>query len=219
MQLVLRRPFHRADAREPLASWPATIFVMLVSGFVTGELCSEWSTAQAIFLWLPERFIDHFSLSAVGGWIEGVWMILVYPMVLWFVLGVLSSLGSRDASMIIKSWRLLALPLAVIISAGHMAKGLAKFVSWVGFLPSAVKDPPGIMTALEISSKAVPHPAPLLSISVVSLMGMALVAASMYFSLRESRLANPETYHQRLAPKLALAILFACIVFGWGYIK
>ncbi len=215
MQLVLRRPFHPADAREPLASWPATIFIMMVSGFVTAELCSEWKTAQSIFLWLPEHFIDHFSLSAVGGWIEGIWAILVYPLALWLVLGVAASLNGDDASIIIKSWRLLALPLAVVISAGHIAKGLAKFVSWIGFLPYALKDPLGIRTAIGMHSKAVPQPAPLVPLSVVSLVGMSLVVTGIYFSIREARFANPETFYQRLAPKFVLAVLFACIIFGW----
>jgi hypothetical protein len=219
MQLIIRRPFHPADVREPLASWPVTIFVMMVSGFVTGELCSEWKTAQSVFLWLPERFIDHFSLSPVGGWIDGVWAILVYPLVLWFVLGVIASLNSDDASIMIKSWRLLALPIAVVISTGHMAKGLAKFVSWVGFLPYALKDPPGIITALKITSKAVSQPASLLSMPVVSIMGMLLVITGIYFSAREARLANPETYRGRLVPKFVLGILFVFIIFGWGYIK
>jgi polyferredoxin len=218
MQLVLRRPFHPANAREPLASWPVTIFVMIVSGFVTGELCSEWKTAQSIFLWFPERITEHLSLSSVGGWIEGVWMICVYPLLLWFILGVLTSLNSDDASIMVKSWRLLALPLAVVVSAGHMAKGLAKFTSWIGFFPHALKDPMGIMTASGISSKAIPQPAPLLSLPVVSLVGMVLVVTGIYFSIREARLANPETYHLRLAPKLVLAVLFAFIIFGWGYI-
>lgn len=218
MQLVLRRSFHPANAREPLASWPVTIFVMIVSGFVTGELCSEWKTAQSIFLWFPERFTEHVSISSVGGWIEGVWMICVYPLLLWFILGVLTSLNSDDASIMVKSWRLLALPLAVVVSAGHMAKGLAKFTSWIGFFPHALKDPMGIMTASGISSKAIPQPAPLLSLPVVSLVGMVLVVTGIYFSIREARLANPETYHLRLAPKLVLAVLFAFIIFGWGYI-
>lgn len=41
MQLVLRRPFHPSDVCEPAASWPVTIFVMMVSGFITEKLCSE----------------------------------------------------------------------------------------------------------------------------------------------------------------------------------
>jgi polyferredoxin len=135
MQLLLRRPFSSFDVRESIASWPVTIFVMMVSGFVTGELCSEWRTAQSIFLWIPERFVEHFSLSTARGWIEGVWAILIYPLVLWFVVGVLTSLNSDDASIMVKSWCLLALPLAVVVSAGHMAKGLAKFTSWIGFFP------------------------------------------------------------------------------------
>ena len=50
MQLLLRRPFHTADAREELASWPVVLFVMLVSGFVSYEVCSEWAAARAAFL-------------------------------------------------------------------------------------------------------------------------------------------------------------------------
>ena len=217
MQLILRRPFHPADTREPLASWPATIFIMMVSGFVTAELCREWKTAQSLFLWLPERFIGHFGLSTVVGWIEGVWAILFFPLALWIVLGVIASLNSDNASIMIKSWRLLALPIAVIISTGHIAKGLAKSTSWIGFLPYALKDPLGIRTVLEIRSKAIPQPAPLLSLSVVSLMGIVLVVTGIYFSIREARLANPETYHQRLAPIFVLAVLFAFIIFGWGF--
>ena len=145
-------------------------------------------------------------------------MICVYPLLLWFILGVLTSLNSDDASIMVKSWRLLALPLAVVVSAGHMAKGLAKFTSWIGFFPHALKDPMGIMTASGISSKAIPQPAPLLFLPVVSLVGMVLVVTGIYFSIREARLANPETYHLRLAPKLVLAVLFAFIIFGWGFI-
>lgn len=135
------------------------------------------------------------------------------------MLGILTAFNSDNAFVVIRSWRFLALPLAVIVSSGHMAKGLAKFVSWVGFLPYALKDPLGIMTASGISSKTIPQPAPLLSLPVVSLVGMVLVVTGIYFSIHEARLANPETYHLRLAPKLVLAVLFAFIIFGWGYIK
>ena len=218
MQLVLRRPFSSVDARESVASWPVTIFVMMVSGFVTGELCSEWALARSVFLWLPEHFTEHFNLSSVGGWIEGVWMIGMYPLLLWFVLGILAAFNSGDAFVVIRSWRYLALPLAVIVSVGHMAKGLAKFVSWVGFLPYACNDPLGIKTVLAMSSKTIRQPASLISMTIISLFGMLLVIAGMYFAVRESKLANPETYYLRLSPKLILGVFFASIVFGWGYI-
>ena len=55
MQLLLRRPYHAADAREERASWPVVLFVMLVSGFVSYEVCTEWATARAAFLWVPEH--------------------------------------------------------------------------------------------------------------------------------------------------------------------
>lgn len=43
--------------------------------------------------------------------------------------------------------------------------------------------------------------------------------AGMYFSIREAKLANPETYCLRLTPKLILGVFFAFIVFGWGYMR
>lgn len=54
MGLFLRRPFPIADTREMLASWPVTLFLIVVSGYVGYELCSEWKAAQAAFLWVPE---------------------------------------------------------------------------------------------------------------------------------------------------------------------
>lgn len=219
MQLVLRRPFSAFDARESVAPWPVTIFVMMVSGFVTGELCSEWPLARSVFLWLPEHFTEHFNLSSGGGWIEGVWAIGIYPLLLWFVLGILAAFNSDNAFVVIRSWRLLALPLAVIVSTGHMAKGLAKFVSWVGFLPYACKDPLGIKTALAMSSKTIRQPASLISMAIISIVGMILVITGMYFSVREAKLANPETYYLRLAPKLILGVFFVFIIFGWGYMR
>ncbi|MDR4508380.1 MAG: 4Fe-4S binding protein [Candidatus Brocadiaceae bacterium] len=214
MQLVLRCPFHPSDMPEAFASWPVTFFILMVSGFVTGELCSEWKAAQQIFLWLPEHFAASARLSSIGGWIEGVWMICIYPALLWLLLDIIFSHKSRDTS-VIGNWRFLALPLVVIVSAGHMAKGLAKFVSWAGFLPGAIKDPSGVNTILGISSKVIPVPVPLLTLTAVSSVGMTLVIAGMYFAYREARLANPEKYHKTRVPVLLLGILFIIIISGW----
>lgn len=218
MQLILRRPFQPANTREPLASWPVTIFIMMVSGFVTGELCSEWSTAQALFLWVPNYFIEFFNIFSIKGWIKGIWMIGIYPLALWFILGILTLLNRKRVS-IIHSWRLLALPLAVIISTGHMAKGLAKFTSWIGFLLHALKDPSGIKTVSGITSKIISQPVPILSMPFVSVIGILLIVAGICFSIREAYLANPETYHQRLVSKCMLASLFILIVIGWGFLQ
>jgi hypothetical protein len=86
--------------------------------------------------------------------------------------------------------RRLALPLAVVIAAGHMAKGLAKFVSWAGFLPVAWKQPDGVSTSLAMAVKTMKQPASLLSLQAVSLIGMALILAALWFSLRELRLTK-----------------------------
>jgi len=210
MQLVLSRPFHPSNVRETFASCPVTLFILMVSGFVTGELCTEWKTAQHIFLWIPERFAASTDLSSIGGWIEGIWMIFVYPALLWLLFGAING----DIS-IIRNWRFLALPLVVIVSAGHMAKGLAKLVSWAGFLPGAVRDTSGVDTIIGISSKDIPIPSSVMPLSIVSFISIALVIAGMYIPYREERLTNPVNYYRTRVPVLLLGIFFIVIIAGW----
>jgi hypothetical protein len=218
MGLFLRRPFHPADAREALASWPVTLFVMLVSGFVLSELLSEWSAAQAVFLWVPESVAASTGLTAHAGWIEGVWTLFVVPSIAWLVLGSLVFVR-HGATTIKEAWRRLALPLAVLIAAGHMCKGLAKVVSWVGFVPLAANDPVGIDTAHAIAAHAIPQPAAIMPMVAVSVLAIFLVFIGTYFALREVPLAQRATHRRMTAPVWATALCFGFIVFGWGFLQ
>jgi hypothetical protein len=118
------------------------------------------------------------------------------------------------------TWRRLALPVAVVVSAGHMTKGLAKFTSWVLFLPQALRDPAGTATVVSITSKALPEPNALLSLPLVALVGVVLVVAGFGLAVREARLAHPTGIVQRrlLLPKLALAGCFLAILAGWALV-
>ncbi len=209
MGLYLRLPFHAEDTRTPLASWPITLFVMLVSGFVTYELCSEWKAVQHAYLWAPHAISQ-------SGWVKGTWMLFVVPLLVWSILGGMVLLA-RGATSMGEAWRRLAMPLAVIISAGHMAKGLAKFSSWGGYLPGVLRDPKGIETARAITSGAASKPAALLPITVVSIVGLCLLLTTGYFALRESRLADPTNHKSRVAPLLLVWLAAITLVFGWGF--
>jgi polyferredoxin len=216
MSLRLRTPFHRADRREPLASLPVLGFVMLASGFVTWELFTEWSAAEAVFLQPPNVLAGAVGLASLATWLEAAWILLVVPAALWGLFaGVAWLLGARDG--ILTTWRRLALPIVVIIAAGHMAKGLAKLVSWAQFLPGALADPAGASTAAGIAAKELATPAPLMSISFVSTISLVLLAVAFLLGAREAHLANgpagirPAT----LVPMAVLAGGFLLIVAGW----
>jgi vacuolar-type H+-ATPase subunit B/Vma2 len=105
------------------------------------------------------------------------------------------------------------------MAAGQMAKGLAKFVSWAGFVPLAAKDPVGVETATALAAKTMPEPAALLSKTSVSVIAIVLVLTAACFALREVRLAQRETHVRYLAPVLVVAASFAFIVFGWGFLQ
>lgn len=218
MGLFLRRPFDGADTREKIASWPITLFAMLVSGFVISELLSEWKKAQAVFLWVPEEVGALLGAARHAGWIEGVWTLFVVPSIVWGTLGGLVVLA-RGASSLSEAWRRLAIPLAVVIAFGHMCKGLAKVVSWVGLLPLAARDPVGVDTTRAITAKTLPQPDLILPRVVVSLLAMLLVMSAAYFSMRELRLAQGDTHRRYRAPVLVLAFCFLFIIFGWGFLQ
>jgi len=218
MGLFLRRPFHAADAREPVASWPVTLFVMLVSGFVIYELFSEWKAAQAVYLWVPTTVAARLGAAAHEGWIKGVWLLFVVPATVWLPLGAWVLLA-RGAGSMGQAWRRLALPMAVVVAAGHLGKGLAKFVSWVGYLPLAVQDPTGESTAQALVAQTLPQPPPIAPMIGVSAVTMALMLAAAYFAVRELRLAQGYGYRRYRGPVLAVAACFFFIVFGWGFLQ
>lgn len=216
MQLLIRAPFSLSDAREPLASWPVTIFVMLVSGFVTWELFTEWPVLEELFVAAPVWLAGRFGGSAATGWFEGIWALLVVPLVLWSILaGVVRILGEREC--LTTLWRRVALPSAVVISAGHMSKGLAKFAAWFPFLPVSLSDPSGLVAVNALTAQTMEKPAKLLNLSTTAGVSLVLIGLACIFGIRELRLAwwNPQPHWRTIVPVAALTILFALIVIGW----
>ncbi len=218
MGLYLRPLFHAADTRERIASWPMTLFIILVSGFVTYELFSEWKAAQATYLWVPHAVAEASGLGSYEGWIKGLWMLFVVPSVLWLILGgfVVVLRGAQNLG---EAWRRLAFPLVVVIAAGHMAKGLAKLASWGGYLPMALKEPSGTETALAITAGTMDKPASMMSITVVSVLSLMLLLMMGYYGLRESRLADPETHRSRVPSIVLAALASGFLILGWGVLR
>ncbi|MBM4088606.1 MAG: 4Fe-4S binding protein, partial [Planctomycetes bacterium] len=149
MGLFLRRPFHIGDVREAIASWPVMLFLIVLSGYVGYELCSEWKAAQGVFLWVPEKAAALFGLTSTVGWVKGAWTVVLVPLLFWTVLSmpVLLLGGAKTMS---EAWRRLALPMTFILAAGHLAKGLAKSAQWAGYSVLAWQDPTGISAAQAI---------------------------------------------------------------------
>ena len=213
MGLFLRRPFHIADVREAMASWPVLLFLMVVSGYVSYELCSEWKAAQAVFLWVPEKSAALLGLNSIAGWVKGVWAVVLLPLLLWTILAIPVLLLGGAKSMG-EAWRRLALPMAVVLAAGHMAKGLAKSAQWAGYSLLAWQDPSGISTAQAIVVGG-DKPGSLLSKATISTACLVLLLVMGYFAVRESKLADPVTHKSRVL-SLAVAILVsAVLIFGW----
>ena len=219
LQLVVRRPFVGTDRRELLAGWPVTAFVMVASGFVLSELCTEWPAAERVFQAAPHAVATWVGRPALAGWIEGVWTLGVVPVGLWSLLALTGRLTGAGGGFG-EIWRRWALPMAVLISAGHMAKGLAKFVSWAPFLPHALSDPHGTKSALAITAKNVAAPAPVWPIGAVAVCGVGLVAAAFIFAVREHRLAARDAAIPAVGfrlPAALVAALFLGLVGGWAF--
>jgi hypothetical protein len=216
MTLLLRSPFHPADARVPLATWPTTVFIMLVSGFVTWELFTEWPAAEKLFLAVPQWVSQQLQMPWLSGYFAGLWALVLVPLIIWSLMGLLVRLLDSDISLSL-AWRRLALPVAVIVSAGHMAKGLAKLSSWLGFLPYAASDVAGIETVQAITNKALPTPTPLLPLAIVAVIGVILLSVGLFFALRETKLSHQQAYRAYLLPQFILAVGFVLIVCGWAF--
>lgn len=215
LQILMRRPFHPADAREARASWPVALFILLALGFVSYEVCTEWPAAKAVFLWVPQQVATALGLAAGNGWVKGVWMLSVMPAALALVLAAVVRVTGAAASLG-EAWRRLALPLVVVVAGGHMAKGLAKIVSWGGYLPGALQDPVGTDTARAITAGTASSPGSLLAMPWVAGISLVLIALASAFAVREARKANPVVAGRLAIPVLALGATYGLIVLGWG---
>jgi hypothetical protein len=139
---------------------------------------------------------------------------MIFPLLLWTLLGTVT-LMMKGASSLAQAWRQLALPMVVVIAAGHMAKGIAKFTSWGGFLPDAIREPSGIETVKALTSGASVAPASLLGMPFVAAIGLTLVVMATIFSIREAKLVDADTYRAQIPSILMLAGLFGFIISGW----
>lgn len=216
MSLFLRRPFHRGDRREQQPGWPMTLFTMILSGFVAYELCTEWAAANNMFLTPPGQMAVWLGLPESCGWIQGFWMLFLFPMLLWLLLGFMV-LAGRGATSLGNAWRSLVWPLLPLIAAGHMAKGAAKFSSWAGYLPLALEEPDGIGHAQAITAETLAQPEHLLPKTAVALISISLLALFTAFGFRENSLRGGKSSRARILPILAIASVECYLLWGWGF--
>jgi hypothetical protein len=179
---------------------------------------NEWAAAEKVFLTPAHWLVELTRLGAAAGWIEGIWKLLIFPLLLWTALGSLIVL-LRGASGLTEAWRRMALPMGIVIAAGHMSKALAKFTSWVGFLPGALRDPNGVTTATAMAAKAIPQPAAVLSLACVAAIGVSLTAAALYLAVREYRIVDGSPRLARVLPHALMAGAYSFVIFGWGFLQ
>lgn len=216
MQLLVRPPFSLDDSRDAVAPWPVAIFVMVLSGFVTFEVIGAWPKIEEAMLW-PAAYVAEEVLPFVStGWIEGLWCLAIVPIALWLLLGLIAT-ALGEVQGIGETWRRIALPMAVIISSVHMAKGIEKIATWGGFLPGALQEPLGVHTAMAIGEKIIASPGPLLPHIMYATIGVFLIALGLRYALRESRIANGTLPRSHAIQLAVVAVLLAVCVTGWGF--
>jgi hypothetical protein len=187
LRLYLRRPFPSNDLRPVLASWPTTAFVMMFSGFVLWQTAVNWRTAETLLLAVPRRLAVLVPTADWRGWLDGVWALLVFPYLLWFVMGwLVRLLGGRGNTW--NGWRRLAAPAAWVIASAELTLGLRRLV---------------------------PH-VPLLPIRSLSVAGAGIIGVGFLTAIREARMARFRDSAALGVPLAALSVIFGYIVWNWS---
>ncbi len=187
MQFQLRMPWSNLDRRPIKANLPMTLFIMMVSGFVTYEISGFWPQVNELFLWMPSFVGQLMGVGAENGWLKGFWMIVIFPLLLWTILGYVI-MAIKGYSSLIQAWRSMALPISLIIMAAHMTKAIEKLATWGGYLPYAIQDPTGVETAQGITDKLIASPVAIVGMPVILSVGTFLFIAALYLMHRETTL-------------------------------
>jgi len=202
-------------------------FVLLVSGFVVYEILSEWSKSKTILMWAPNQLIETLGItgSAVIGFFSATVLFVIYPVILFSAVVVLSKLLSRTSAGGIAIARTFALLLIPTMAAGHLIKAVLKMTSRIPYWNHVFADPTGRQTAQRIFDssllldKSIPDALfPIISYTTAGILLIALAATIIIF--RKS--STLQKYHIGVKIPLFLGALaywsvFAVMIFMWRF--
>jgi hypothetical protein len=169
--------------------------------------------AEESFLAAPHWVSSYLGIAPYAGYANWLWALILIPLTLWSLMAFVIRWSGEKLSLG-ELWRRCALPIAVVVSIGHMTKGLVKFNSWAGFLPGALNDPVGLATVEAFSDKTAAQPSALFPPTLVALIGIVLVIAGFLFATREARLVHPTMHRRAIFPLAAFAALFLFVICG-----
>lgn len=188
VQFLLRPPFSRNDIREKTSPVCITLFIMIESGFVIGELAEEWPAAEKVYLFLPALLINNLGLQSLSGWIMGLWSLILFPLVTWTVITLPKRLHTKTG--LISLWRNSSFRILILISAGHLIKSLLKFSESVSYIPLALSDPGGTMNLKAIHRGELLMPDHLLNNHIMFVLSIIILSPAVYFYFREGKISN-----------------------------
>jgi hypothetical protein len=180
------------DIREKAASWVITLFIMIDSGFVLGELLEQWPKADKFIMAIPELASEYLGLQVFSAWIDGFWTLLIFPLILWTIFGLSLKIAGKSRS-ISGAWRNFALRAVIIFSAGHLVKSLLKLAESLSYITYAVKDPKGLNNLKAISSGVFSKPDPVLSPVSTIILCLMIISFAIFFAIREQYILKTQS--------------------------
>jgi len=204
------------SSRRPTLLKPfEALFVMLAAGFVAHEVDGEVKWLDEIFHTVPTAL--HGLFPSVGfEWFEGLWFLVLFPLLLWSV-----SAGLAYLSGFRPGWKGLLLAAATgaapVVAVAHLAKAAAKVSSWSGFLPGALRDPAGLHTLERISNRTAAAPGPFVGLPLlgrVMLIGLAAISWKGWGWARE---AAGESRVAARAGLVTVAAFYASVLILWPW--
>jgi hypothetical protein len=123
---------------------------MVALGFVAHEVIGEVRWLDAVFHLAP-RGLAAIVPAVPFGWIETLWVLVLFPLTVWGGIAGVGYLAGHRAGL-----RALLLAAATgaapVLAVAHLSKTSAKLASWGGYLPLAIRDPQGIDTFRSVAA-------------------------------------------------------------------
>jgi ferredoxin len=205
-----------ASSRRHRALKPfEALFVLLAAGFVAHEVDGEVKWLDEIFHTVPKMLHGH--LPSIGfEWFEGLWFLVLFPLLLWSVSAGLAYLfGFRSG------WKKLLIAAvtgaAPVVAVAHLAKAAAKISSWSGFLPLAIADPRGLETFNRLSSRVLPLPDPILSLPILGWIMLLALLLVFWRGWGWAREAAGESLISARMGLVTVTVFYASVLILWPW--
>jgi len=202
--------------------WAEILFFVVISGFVSYEVISEWKVSKGFLMAIPDWTNTLFGVSGnLKGTIKAVTLFVIFPTLFFTIFATLKKIVAKESWK--ESFTQLLFALLPIAASMHLLKATLKTTSRLPYWKFIPSDPIGVKTAnllMEnpelLNKNILLEIAPFISL-IALLLSLGGITLSLIITSRKKH-NNKKSKALTIAASLIYGLLFLIMILNWRFL-